>query len=78
MFRSLRLSRAELRVATIGFTLKLMLFWLAQGVICEIDAGRRICGLVERGFFPCLISFALMDGVVLPQLRRHLGGRRQP
>ena len=74
VFRSLRLSQAELRVATIGFTLKLMLFLLAQGVIREIDAGRRICGLVERGFFPCLISFALMDGVVLPQLRRRLKG----
>ena len=78
MFGSLRLSRAELRVAAVGFTLKLILFWLAQGVICEIDAGRRICGLIERGFLPCLISFALMDGVVLPQLRRHLAKRRQP
>ena len=78
MFGSLRLSRAELRVAAVGFTLKLFLFWLAQEVICEIDAGRRICGLIERGFLPCLISFALMDGLILPQLRRHLKGRRQP
>ena len=78
MFGSLRLSRAELRVAAIGFTFKLILFWVAQELICEIDAGRRICGLVERGFVSCLISFALMDGLVLPQLRRHLKGRRRP
>ena len=78
MLGSFRLSRAELRVAGIGFTSKLILFWVAQELICEIDAGRRICGLVERGFVPCLISFALMDGLILPQLRRHLKGRRQP
>jgi len=78
MLGSFRLSRAELRVAAIGFTFKLILFWVAQELICEIDAGRRICGLVERGFVPCLISFALMDGLILPQLRRHLKGRRQP
>lgn len=78
MLGFLRLTPAELRDAAIGFTIKLILFWLAQEVICEIDSGRRICGLVERGFLPCLISFALMDGLILPQLRRHLKGRRQP
>ena len=77
MLGSLRLTPAEPRVAAIGFTIKLILFWLAQEVICEIDSGRRICGLVERGFLPCLISFALMDGLVLPQLRRRWARRRQ-
>ena len=31
---------------------------------------RLVCGVVERGFLPCLISFAVMDFAVIPQLRR--------
>ena len=39
-------------------------------LVCQLDPRRLVCGVVEKGFLPCLISFALMDFVVIPQLRR--------
>ena len=36
----------------------------------RVDPRRLVCGVVEKGFLPCLISFAVMDFVVIPQLRR--------
>ncbi|WP_255446249.1 hypothetical protein [Synechococcus sp. RS9902] len=46
------------------------IFWAAQLGVCVLDPRRLVCGVVERGFQPCLISFAVMDFVVIPQLRR--------
>jgi len=43
---------------------------MAQLVVCVLDPRRLVCGFVEKGFLPCLISFAVMDFLVIPQLRR--------
>ena len=64
--KGLLLNRTEWRIAVMSFLIKIALFWLAELVICELDHGR----LVARGFWPCLFSFALMDVLVIPQLRR--------
>ena len=65
-----RLSAADRRFALTSFALKVAVFWIAQLVVCVLDARRLVCGVVERGFLPCLISFAVMDFAVIPQLRR--------
>ena len=65
-----RLSAAERRFALTSFAVKVAIFWTAQLVVCQLDPGRLVCGVVEKGFLPCLISFAVMDFVVIPQLRR--------
>lgn len=76
MLKSLRLSPHEQRVALIGFLAKVALFWIAELLICQLDGERSICRLVSRGFVPCLISFAVMDALVLPHLRRRLDKQR--
>lgn len=65
-----RLSAAERRFAFKSFAVKVAIFWVAQLVVCVFDPRRLVCGVVEKGFLPCLISFAVMDFVVIPQLRR--------
>ncbi|UPM51114.1 hypothetical protein MY494_04930 [Synechococcus sp. A10-1-5-1] len=55
-----------------NFAIKIALFWFAKLWICQIDVTRPICHIVERGFLPCLMSFAVMDFLLLPWLR----GRR--
>ena len=70
----LRLSAAEKRFALTSFAVKVAIFWLAQLGICVLDPRRLVCGVVEKGFVPCLISFAVMDFVVIPQLRRRWDG----
>ena len=65
-----RLSAAERRFALTSFAVKVAIFWIAQLVVCVLDPRRLVCGVVERGFLPCLISFAVMDFVVIPRLRR--------
>ena len=75
MLRFFRLSRTEVRFACTSFVIQLALFWFAELVICELDSNRSICHLIGRGFLPCLISFAVMDIVVVPHLRRRLAHR---
>ena len=65
-----RLSAAEKRFALTSFAVKVAIFWLAQLVVCVLDPRRLVCSVVEKGFVPCLISFAVMDFLVIPQLRR--------
>ena len=65
-----RLSAAEKRFALTSFGVKVAIFWLAQLVVCVLDPRRLVCGVVEKGFVLCLISFAVMDFLVIPQLRR--------
>ena len=65
-----RLSAAERRFALTSFAVKVAIFWTAQLLVCQLDSRRLVCGVVEKGFLPCLISFALMDCVVIPHLRR--------
>jgi len=52
--------------------IKIALYWLAELVICRIDQSRLICSVIAKGFWPCLATFACMDFLVLPQLRRQL------
>ena len=72
MLNGCRLSAAEWRFAVISFGTKVALFWLAELVFCEWDPERRVCDLVEKGFLPCLITYAVMDFLVIPPLRRRL------
>jgi len=65
-----RLSSAERRFALTSFAVKLTIFGMAQLVVCVLDPRRLVCGFVEKGFLPCLISFSVMDFLVIPQLRR--------
>ena len=53
-----------------SFAIKIGLFWIAKLWICEVGVTRPICHVVERGFLPCLLTFAVMDFLVLPWLRR--------
>ena len=65
-----RLSAAERRFALTSFVVKLAIYWVVQLVICQLDPRRMVCGVVEKGFLPCLISFAVMDFVVIPWVKR--------
>jgi len=65
-----RLSAAERRFALTSFAVKVAVFWAAHLVVCVLDPRRLVCGVVERGFLPCLISFAVMDFVLIPRPRR--------
>ena len=66
----LRLSASEWRFALTSFAVKVVLFWLSELVICQWDQERWVCNVVGKGFMPCLITFALMDLLVIPQIRR--------
>jgi len=66
----LRLSAAEKRFALTSFAVKVAIFWTAQLMVCVLDPRRLVCGFVEKGFVPCLLSFAVMDFLVIPQVRR--------
>ena len=70
MLAVLRLSTAEWRFALTSLAVKVVIFWIAQLVFCEGDPERRVCDMVAKGFIPCLTSFAVMDLVVIPPLRR--------
>jgi|TARA_B100001287_G_scaffold28325_1_gene20321 hypothetical protein len=64
------LSASEWRFAAISFATKVAMFWLSELVICQLDQERVICDVVGRGFIPCLITFAVMDLLVIPRIRR--------
>ena len=66
----LRLSASEWRFALRSFAAKVVLFWLSELVICQWDQERWVFNVVGKGFIPCLITFALMDLLVIPQIRR--------
>ena len=66
----LRLSSSEWRFALTSFAVKAALFWLLELAFCKWAPQRQICHLVAKGFLPCLITFALMDLLVIPQIRR--------
>ena len=76
MLSAFLLNRSELRFAGVSFTVKVILFWLAELVICQLDGGRGICRVVARGFVPCLVSFAVMDLLVVTRLRRRVARRK--
>lgn len=70
--KGLLLSRAEWRFAGLSFLVKITLFWLAELVVCALDQDRMIGQFIARGFWPCVFSFALMNGLVISQLRHWL------
>ena len=67
---SFHLSASEWRFAAVSFASKVAMFWLSELVICQMDRERVICDVVGRGFVPCLITFAAMDLLVIPRIRR--------
>ena len=66
----LRLSASEWLFALTSYPVKVALFWLFELAFCQWVPERQICHLAEKGFMPCLITFALMDLLVIPQIRR--------
>ena len=66
-----RLSASEWRFALTSFAVKVALFWPLELVLCEWAPERQICHLAGKGFLPCLITYAVMDFLVIPPLRRH-------
>ena len=70
MWSRLRLSASEWRFAGMSFVAKVALFWLSELVICEWNQERWICNVVGKGLIPCLITFAVMDFLLIPQIRR--------
>ena len=66
----LHLSASEWRLALTSFAVKVALFWLLELAFCKWASERQICHLVEKGFLPCLITYAVMDFLVIPPLRR--------
>ena len=66
------LTSSELRFAIKGFALMVILFFVIEFLICQLDDSRAACRLVERGLFPSLAVFAVMDLLVIPRLRRRI------
>ena len=52
------------------FAIKIAIYWLAELVICQINGSRPICAVIAKGFWPCLATFAFMDFLAIPQLRK--------
>lgn len=71
------MTRSDLYKAFRMFAIKIAIYWVAKLVICELDSSRLICSVIAKGFVPCLATFAVMDFVVIPQLRKQLGKLRQ-
>ena len=58
LIKVLGLNAKEASFAVRSFIAKVVLFWLAELLICKLDQESVICTVVEKGFFPCLLSFA--------------------
>ena len=67
---NVRLCASEWRFALTSFAVKVALFWLLELAFCKWATERQICHLVEKGFLPCLFTYAVMDFLVIPPLRR--------
>ena len=72
LIKVLGLDAKETSFAVRSFTAKVVLFWLTELLICKLDQERVICTVVGKGFFPCLLSFAVMDVLIIPRIRRRL------
>ncbi len=72
LIKVLGLNAKEASFAVRSFIAKVVLFWLAELLICKLDQERVICTVVGKGFFPCLLSFAVMDVLIIPKIRRRL------
>ena len=68
--------RAALLLAVKSFLIKIVIYWFAELVVCQLDGSRLICKFIGKGFLPCVVSFAIIDFVVLSHIcnalkRRH-------
>ena len=69
--------RAALLMSLKSFLIKISIYWFAELVVCQLDGSRLICKFIGKGFLPCVVSFAIMDFIVLPQIRNALKRRRR-
>ena len=72
MIKVLGMDADETSFPVRSFTDKVVLFWLGELVICKLDQERVICAVVGKGFFPRLLSFAVMDVLIIPRIVRRL------
>ena len=68
--------RSALFLSINSFLIKIGIYWIAELFVCQLDGSRLICKLISKGFLPCVVSFAIMDFMVLPQIRNALKRRR--
>jgi len=68
--------RAALLLSFKGFLIKIAIYWFAELIVCQLDGSRLICKFIGKGFLPCVVSFAIMDFIILPQIRNALKRRR--
>ena len=68
--------RAALLLSFKGFLIKIAIYWFAELIVCQLDGSRLICKIIGKGFLPCVVSFAIMDFIILPQIRNALKRRR--
>ena len=68
--------RSALFLSINSFLIKIGIYWIAELFVCQLDISRLICKLISKGFLPCVVSFAIMDFMVLPQIRNALKRRR--
>jgi len=69
--------RADLLLSFKSFLIKIAIYWFAELIVCQLDGSRLICKFIGKGFLPCVVSFVIMDFIVLPQIRNFLKHRRQ-
>ena len=68
--------RAALLLSFKSFLIKIAIYWFAELIVCQLDGSRPICKFIGKGFLPCVVSFAIMDFIILPQIRSALKRRR--
>ena len=68
--------RAALFLSLKSFLIKIAIYWFAELTICQLDRSRLICKFIGKGFLPCIVGFAIMDFVVLLQIRNALKRRQ--
>ena len=66
---------ASLLLAVKSFLIKIAIDWFAELVVCWPDGSRLICKFIGKGFLPCVVSFAIIDFVVLSQIYNALKRR---
>ena len=73
--KALFLTPSGLYFALKGLAVQMLLFCVIEFLICQFDDSRIDCRLVERGFLPSFVVFALMDFLVISRLRRRIRDR---
>ena len=73
--REFFLTPSELYFALKSLAVTMLLFCVIEFLTCQFDDSRIACRLVEHGFLPSFVVFALMDFLVIPRLRRRIRDR---